>query len=101
MLVWAGGRDRNHLALVDDPRFVYRTSADLTQRLCELEPHEGGGAWSARVVPYAPAAVMATFAKTFLQPEAQAFPRLPPGYNLMRSGLARLRRQRDWFWRAR
>ena len=51
--------------------------------------------------PFAPAAVMATFAKTFLQPEAQAFPRLPPGYNLMRSGLARLRRQRDWFWRAR
>jgi glycosyltransferase involved in cell wall biosynthesis len=98
VLVWAGGRDRNHLALVDDPRFVYRTSADLTRQLCELEPRNWGGAWSARVAPFAPASVMATFAKTFLQPEAQAFPRLPPGFNLMRSGLARVRRQRDRLW---
>ena len=38
---------------------------------------------------------MATFAKTFLQPGAQRFPRLPPGFNLMRSGRARVRRLRD------
>jgi hypothetical protein len=100
VLVWAGGRDRNHLALVDDPRFVYRTRKDLTRLLCELEPSEGGGAWSARVAPFAPARVMATFAKTFLQPEAQAFPRLPPGFSLLRSGLARARRQRDRLWSA-
>jgi hypothetical protein len=100
VLVWAGGRDRNHLALVDAPRFVYRTGADLTRLLCELEPRDCGGAWSARVAPFAPAAVMATFAKTFLRPEAQAFPRLPPGFGLMRSGLARLQRQRDRLWAA-
>jgi hypothetical protein len=101
VLVWAGGRDRNHLSLIDDPRFVYRTGADLTRRLVELEPADGRGVWSARVAPFAPAAVMATFAKTFLQPEPQAFPRLPPGFNLMRSGLARLRRQRDRLWASR
>ena len=100
VLVWAGGRDRNHLSLIDDPRFVYRTGADLTRLLVELERQEGGGAWSARVAPFAPAPVMATFASTFLRPEPQTFPRLPPGFNLMRSGLARLRRQRDRLWAA-
>jgi len=95
VLVWEGGRDRNHLALVDDPRFIYRTAADLTQKLCELEPRDWGGVWSARVAPFAPAAVMASFAQTFLQTRAQPFPRLPPGYKLMRSGRARVRRLRD------
>ena len=97
-LVWAGGRDRNHLALIDDPRFIYRTRADLTQKLRDLEPADWGGAWAARVAPFAPAAVMATFAETFLRPEPQRFPRLPLGFNLLRSGKARARRLRDRLW---
>src|SRR5208282_3360220 len=68
VLVWEGGRDRNHLALIDDAHFVYRTGTDLTKKLCELESRDWGGAWLARVKPFAPASVMATFAKTFLQP---------------------------------
>ncbi len=99
-LVWAGGRDRNHLALVDDPRFVYETRRDLVQKLCDLEPGDWGGAWSARVAPFAPAAVMATFAQTFLQPGPQRFARLPLGFDLLRSGRARARRLRDRLWRA-
>lgn len=95
VLVWAGGRDRNHLALVDDPRFVYRTRADLTHKLCELERRDWAGAWRARVAPFAPEAVMATFAKVFLQPTAQAFPPLPPGFNLVRSARGRIGRLRD------
>ncbi len=98
VLVWAGGRDRNHLALVDDVRFIYRTRADLTEKLCDLEPRDYGGAWAARVAPFAPAAVMAAFAETFLQSRAQSFPRLPPGFNLLRSGRARVRRLRDRLW---
>ncbi|MGO9484478.1 MAG: hypothetical protein ACLPX9_07825 [Rhodomicrobium sp.] len=101
VLVWRGGRDRNHLALVDDPRFVYETRADLTRRLVELEAAGWGGAWSARVAPFAPAAVMATFAKAFLQPRAQRFPPLPLGYGLARSASARLRRLRDRYWLTR
>jgi hypothetical protein len=99
-LVWAGGRDRNHLALIDDARYVYRTRAELTRLLCELEPGEGGGVWSARVAAFAPAPVMASFAKTFLQPQAQPFPRLPLGFGLMRSGMVRILRQRDRLWSA-
>ncbi len=98
VLVWAGGRDRNHLALVDDKRFVYKTRRDLTRMLCDLEPRDWGGAWSARVAPFAPAAVMARFAEIFLQPGARRFPRLPPGFNLMRSGANRLGRLRDRLW---
>ena len=100
VLVWAGGRDRNHLALIDDERFVYRTRADLTRRLTEIEPRDWGGAWTARIAPFAPAAVTAAFAKTFLAPEAQNFPGLPLGYNLRRSATARARRFRDRIWQA-
>ncbi len=100
VLVWAGGRDRNHLALVDDERFIYRTRGDLTRQLSEMEPRDWGGAWAQRVAPFAPAAVAAVFAKTFLAPEAQNFPRLPPGYNLLRSATARTRRLRDRVWQA-
>jgi hypothetical protein len=100
VLVWAGGRDRNHLALIDDPRFVYRTRADLTRKLAGFERRDWGGEWSARVTPFAPAAVTASFAKTFLGLEAQCFPRLPPGFNLVRSASARVRRARDRVWSA-
>ena len=95
-LVWAGGRDRNHLTLVDDLAFVYRTSADLTEKLCALERRDWGGRWRARIAPFAPANVMQTFADVFLQTGRPAFPPLPPGYNLMRSARGRIRRLRDW-----
>jgi hypothetical protein len=95
VLVWGGGRDRNHLALAGDPRLVYETRADLRRKLIELEAADWGGTWSARVAPFAPAAVMAVFAKTFLQPSSQRFPPLPPGYGLARSARARLNRLKD------
>lgn len=98
VLVWEGGRDRNHLALVADPRFVYRTRADLTRKLCEIEPRDWGGAWAARVAPFAPAPVMQAFAATFLQPRKRDFPPLPFGFSLMRSGRARVQRLRDRLW---
>ena len=101
VLVWRGGRDRNHLALVDDPRFIYETRASLTRKLIGLEAAGWRGAWSDRVAPFAPAAVMAAFAKTFLQPGARQFPPLPPGYNLARLARGRLRRLRDRYWLTR
>jgi len=94
-LVWAGGRDRNHLALIDASDFVYRTGADLTRKLCEIEPRDWGGAWRARVGVFAPAAVMATFSEVFLAPGRRSFPPLPPGYSLVRSARGRVRRLRD------
>ena len=101
VLVWRGGRDQNHLALVEDPRFTYKTGADLTRLLTGLEPADWGGVWSARVAPFAPAAVMAVFAKTFLQPGPRSFPPLPMGYELARRARARLRRLRDRYWLTR
>jgi hypothetical protein len=56
MLVWEGGRDRNHLELVDDPRFRYRTRSDLTQKLVELERGAGDGTFRARVDEFTPRA---------------------------------------------
>jgi hypothetical protein len=95
VLVWEGGRDRNHLALVDDPGFIYRTRADLTRKLCALERRDWGGRWRARVAPFAPPAIMRTFADVFLAPGRRDFPALPPGYNLLRSARGRVRRIRD------
>jgi hypothetical protein len=100
VLVWEGGRDRNHLALIGDPRFRYRTRADLTERLCALEPGDGGGAWAARVAPFTPAPVMTKFAATFLRAEPAPFARLPPGYPWLRSARARVQRLRDHIWAA-
>ncbi|MGD1016491.1 MAG: hypothetical protein ABR863_08640 [Roseiarcus sp.] len=94
-LVWEGGRDRNHLALIDDPDFIYRTRADLTEKLCSVEPRDWGGAWQARVAAFAPPKVMATFSAVFLAPGRRDFPRLPPGYELVRSARGRIRRMRD------
>ena len=74
VLVWEGGRDRNHLALVDDPAFIYRTRADLTQKLCALERRDWGGVWQARIAPFAPPAIMKTFAEVFLAPGRARLP---------------------------
>jgi len=95
VLAWAGGRDRNHLALVGDARFIYHTRDDLTRRLVEFEPRDWRGAWAARVAPFAPAPVMAGFAETFLRAAPQPFPPLPLGFSAMRSAGARVRRLRD------
>ena len=99
-LVWAGGRDRNHLALVDDPRFVYRTRRDLAQKLCDLERRDWGGAWSARVAEFAPAAVIPAFADTFLTAKRRACEDPPLWFRLRRSANNRARRVRDRLWSA-
>ena len=94
-LVWAGGRDRNHLELVDDPRFVYKTRRDLTQKLCGLEARDWRGAWSARVAQFAPQAVMRTFSDTFLTPSDRACETPPLWFGLRRAASDRVRRYRD------
>jgi hypothetical protein len=98
VLVWEGGRDRNHLELVDDPRFRYRTRSDLTHKLVELERCAGEGTFRARIDEFAPEQVMRRFASTFLEPGQRPWPRLPPGFRLaMRAG-ARVARWRDRYW---
>ncbi len=97
VLVWAGGRDRNHLELVADPRFVYRTRHDLTRLLLELEPRDWAGHWCARVEQLSPSAVMQTFATTFLR-SAQKWPRRPPGYEFGVAVQQQVGRLRDRCW---
>jgi glycosyltransferase involved in cell wall biosynthesis len=97
VLVWAGGRDRNHLALVDDPAFVYRTAKDLTRLLTELTPARGDGAFAAKVAEFTPPRVMQAFARVFLT-GGQTFPAAPLGLRQKRKAVERLRRWRDAWW---
>ncbi len=98
VLVWAGGRDRNHLELVGDPRFIYRTRHDLTRLLVELEPRDWGGRWHERVRQFEPSAVMQAFAAIFLGPEPRTEPKLPPGFQLATAARQRAGRLRDRYW---
>ena len=98
MLVWEGGRDRNHLELVDDPRFRYRTRSDLTRKLIELERGAGNGAFRARVAEFRPENVMRAFASTFLEPAEKPWPLLPPGFRVAMRARTRLGRWRDRYW---
>jgi hypothetical protein len=98
VLVWEGGRDRNHLELVDDPRYRFRTRSDLTSKLVELERAAGDGSFRARVAEFRPEQVMRTFAGTFLEPSEKAWPRLPPGFRLAMRARMRLARWRDRYW---
>jgi len=100
VLVWAGGRDRNHLALVDDPAFVYNDAADLTRMLTQLAPARGDGAFAAKVAELAPRRVLETFERVFLRPGERAFPPAPWGLRQKRKLVERLRRWRD-AWRSR
>ncbi|MDE3175023.1 MAG: hypothetical protein KGM15_02815 [Pseudomonadota bacterium] len=99
-LVWEGGRDRHHLALVDDPAFRFRTGEDLTQALIRFEPKPGQGRWRERVARFAPDPVMETFARVFLEPGARARPRLPLGFRLGARLKERAQRWRDGRWMA-
>ncbi len=98
VLVWQGGRDRNHLALVDDQRMWFRTREDLTRALVAFEPRPGGGAWRKRVEPFTPEAVMRQFAQVFLEPGSRPQPKLPFGFRLAERARMRLRRWRDDRW---
>ncbi len=95
MLVWEGGRDRNHLELVADPAYRYRDRADLARKLIEFEPAASDGKWRARVAAFTPERVMPRFAGAFLDPKPREFPRLPPGFALRRWTRDRLRRWRE------
>jgi hypothetical protein len=99
-LVWEGGRDRNHLELVDDPMFRYRDGGDLTRKLVEFEPSGGNGAWRSRVAAFAPERVMPAFARTFLDAGPRQFPSRPPGFAARRWTRERLRRWREARWLA-
>jgi hypothetical protein len=97
-LVWEGGRDRHHLALVDDPGFRFRTGEDLTRALLRFEPGPGQGRWRARVAPFAPEAVMEVFARVFLEEGMRPRPRLPFGFRIGAKLRARAQRRRDGRW---
>jgi hypothetical protein len=97
-LVWEGGRDRNHLELVDDPNFRFRTRRDLTRLLVEMEPNTRDGFFCARVGEFRPEPVMRTFANVFLGAQPRPRPGLPPGFRLLRRARARLRRWSDDRW---
>ena len=98
VFVWEGGRDRHHLALVDDPAFRFRDAADLTRALLAFEPKPGTGRWRARVAPFAPQAVMQRFAEVFLAPGRRPRPGLPFGFRLGARFRARAQRRRDLGW---
>jgi hypothetical protein len=98
VLVWEGGRDRHHLALVDDPQFRFRTREDLVRALVRFEPRPAAGRWRARVAPFAPEAVMRSFARVFLEGRARPKPSLPIGFRLMARTKERAQRWRDARW---
>jgi hypothetical protein len=98
VLVWEGGRDRHHLALVDDPQFRFRTREDLVRALLRFEPRPGAGRWRARVAPFAPEPVMQTFARVFLEGPPRARPRLPLGFRMIARAKERAQRWRDSHW---
>jgi hypothetical protein len=97
-LIWEGGRDRHHLALVDDPAFRFRTADDLTRALVRFEPRQGEGRWRARVERFSPEAVMEGFARVFLEEGTRSRPRLPLGFRLGAKMRARAQRWRDGRW---
>ena len=101
VLVWEGGRDRHHLALVDDPAFRFRTGAELAQALIRFEPRPWQGRWRSRVAPFAPDAVMEVFGRVFLEPGSRARPRLPLGFRLGARLKERVQRWREGRWMAR
>jgi len=101
VLVWQGGRDRNHLLLVDDVRMQYRTREDLTRALVEFKPRPGDGAWRKRVEPFTPEAVMPLFARVFLEPASRPKPKLPLGFRLAERARMRVGRWRDDHWISR
>jgi hypothetical protein len=96
--VWEGGRDRHHLALMDDPAFRFRTREDLTRALVRFEPKDWGGRWRARVERFAPEAVMELFERVFLEDGARPRPRLPVGFRLGARLKERAQRWRDRKW---
>ncbi len=100
VFVWEGGRDRHHLALVDNPAFRFRYATDLTRALVAFEPRPGAGRWRARVEGFTPEAVMDKFAEVFLAPGKRTRPRLPFGYRLGARFRARAQRRRDLRWMA-
>jgi hypothetical protein len=97
-LIWEGGRDRNHLALVDDPAFRFRTAEDLTRALVRFEPKPGQGRWRARVAEFAPDAVMEVFGRVFLDPGVRPRPGLPFGFRLGAKARQRVQKWRDESW---
>ena len=98
VLVWEGGRDRHHLALVDDTKFRFRTLEDLVRALTRFEPRPGAGRWRARVAAFAPGPVMQTFARVFLRGGATPMPRLPLGFRVLARAKERAQRWRDARW---
>ena len=98
VFVWEGGRDRHHLALIDDSAFRFRTGADLTRALVAFEPRPWRGRWRARVEPFAPQAVMRAFGEVFLASGTRPRPRLPLFYRLGARLRARAQRRLDTRW---
>ena len=98
VFVWEGGRDRHHLALIDDPAFRYRTRADLTRALLAFAPAPGGGEWRDRVRGFAPEAVMREFERVFFIEGTRVVRRLPPAFRLRMKLKVRAQAWRERAW---
>jgi len=67
VICWEGGKDRNHLWMIPDHRYVYRTATDLMRILLTFEPQPSTGYYRAAVEPFKPAAVARRFSDVFIE----------------------------------
>lgn len=71
VICWAGGTDRNHLHMIPNRSFVYKSYHDLVRLLAQLERRTSDGSWRNRVAEFAPAPVMEKFKREFIETERQ------------------------------
>jgi len=77
VIAWAGGHDRNHVTMIGNTGFFYKTSDDLLKLLLQLEKPAFDGSRRARVSAFSPQNVMQKFSEVFIQPQSR-FPQIGP-----------------------
>ena len=77
VIAWAGGHDRNHVTMIGNTGFFYKTSDDLLKLLLQLDKPEFDGSRRARVSAFSPQNVMQKFSKVFIDPHSN-FPKIGP-----------------------
>ena len=77
VIAWAGGHDRNHVTMIGNTGFFYKTSDDLLKLLLQLEKPAFDGSRRARVSAFSPQNVMQKFSEVFIHPQSP-FPQIGP-----------------------
>jgi hypothetical protein len=95
---WRGGPDRNHVALIPDHRFLYRTARDLENILSHIGKRDLDGPWRRVVEPFSPAAVMAAFEEVFIKGKRTSNVATPIGQKLTRRAERTAQLMRDSVW---